>query len=128
MTIADQRRINYLEHELAAAVASHALVVEEATARLRDLVAAQERVVALERQIEAMGNAPDTWRSVRPVRARISERILLHPDERIVNTQPIEGNSVIVWVECERPAPPTQEEADRTPEGERAVTEEVARA
>jgi hypothetical protein len=66
------------------------------------------------------------YRSVRAVQARISERILMHEDERIVGVAPGFNGTLIVYVEAKREAPPTPEEADRTPEGERAVTEEVA--
>lgn len=150
MTIADQRRINDLERtiealrqseatalqdlescqqanqrlvdEIASVRTEHARVVQERFDAINDLDAAQRRINELERA--AFVYRPERqYRSVRPVLAHISERILMHEDERIVSTTPGVGNNVIVWVESLRPEPEAPE-ADRTPEGEREVTEE----
>lgn len=140
MTIADQQRIHDLERTVeglraeltkAQEVGSEATnravrLAQEAHDARQDLLTAQDQLREVEHALDlATPVRRETYRSVRAVNARMSERILMHDDERIVAVTPTDGSRVIVWVEVVRPAPPTQEEADRTPEGERAVTEEV---
>jgi len=103
VTIADQRRIAALER-----------LLNEAN-RLNEAV----KFATPERRRGA-------YRSVRSVEALIGQRISIGTEERIVGVSPGYNGKIIVWVEMDRSAPVSIEEADRTPEGERAVTEEVS--
>lgn len=131
--LAERQANAELAQQLSEATNRAVRLAQEAHDLRQDLLRAQDRAADAERRVSDLEHAamfyvpPPTYHSIRSVERVTGQRFDLASDERIVGVSPGYNGKLIVWLASAREAPPTEEEATRTPEGERAVTEDVAR-